>query len=129
MTLVVDASVVVSLWIDPDAAELLPAHVIGHDLHAPDHLLVESVNVLRRRFNAGLLSAAEARAAFAGVQRAPVQLWPFASVAERVWQLGSNVSSYDGAYVALAERLGSPLLTRDRRLAHAPGIRCPVTLV
>jgi len=36
---------------------------------------------------------------------------------------------YDALYVALAARLGFPLLTADARLAHAPGLPCAVELV
>ena len=39
----------------------------------------------------------------------------------RVWSLRDNLTAYDAAYVALAEALDAPLLTRDRRLASAPG--------
>ena len=39
----------------------------------------------------------------------------------RVWQLRHNFSAYDAAYVGLAEKLGAPLITRDGRLAAAPG--------
>jgi len=38
-----------------------------------------------------------------------------------VWELRHHVTAYDAAYVALAEELKAPLLTRDRRLAAAPG--------
>jgi len=31
------------------------------------------------------------------------------------------VTAYDGAYVALAEELGLPLITRDGRLARSSG--------
>ncbi len=37
----------------------------------------------------------------------------------RVLELHSNFSAYDATYVALAEHLGCPLLTADRRLARA----------
>ena len=40
-----------------------------------------------------------------------------------------NVTPYDATYVALAELLGCELLTGDRRLASAPGPRCPVRLL
>jgi predicted nucleic acid-binding protein len=39
----------------------------------------------------------------------------------RVWQLRHNFSAYDAAYVGLAEKLRAPLITRDGRLANAPG--------
>jgi predicted nucleic acid-binding protein len=47
----------------------------------------------------------------------------------RVWELRENVTSYDAAYVALAEALEAPLLTADARLARATGVRCPVELL
>jgi predicted nucleic acid-binding protein len=36
-----------------------------------------------------------------------------------VWELRANLTAYDAAYVALAEALEAPLLTRDARLARA----------
>jgi predicted nucleic acid-binding protein len=37
----------------------------------------------------------------------------------RVWELRSNLTACDAAYVALAELIGTPLVTVDRRLAKA----------
>jgi predicted nucleic acid-binding protein len=48
---------------------------------------------------------------------------------DRIWELRDNVSAYDAGYVALAEALGCGLLTADGRLAGAPGVRCPITVV
>lgn len=128
-TVVIDASVLISLWLDPDNSSVIGQRLQGTTLHAPDHLLVESSNVLRRRHNAGLLSREAADTAFSGLMSAPIRLWPFTSVATRGWQLGANVSSYDAAYIALAERLNAPLLTRDAKLSRAPGIRCAVEVL
>jgi predicted nucleic acid-binding protein len=47
----------------------------------------------------------------------------------RIWDLRNNLTAYDAAYVALAEALDAPLLTRDRRLAAAAGHRAQVELV
>lgn len=44
----------------------------------------------------------------------------------RAWELRHNVSFYDGLYVALAEAAGLPLVTADKRLAVAGGLRCDV---
>jgi predicted nucleic acid-binding protein len=40
-----------------------------------------------------------------------------------------NLTAYDAVYVALAEMLDAPLLTRDRRLAAAAGHYARVELV
>ena len=40
----------------------------------------------------------------------------------RTWALRPSVTAYNAAYVALAEALASPLVTRDARLVHAFGI-------
>ena len=44
----------------------------------------------------------------------------------RIWSWRANLTTYDAAYVALAEVLGAPLLTADERLANAPGLTVPV---
>lgn len=125
MSVVIDASALVQVVLDPDA-ETLARRLIGEDLHAPAHVRLESVNVLRRQRNAGLLSPAESDDAFAIVTAAPVRLWPFESVAARAWELGENATTYDAAYLALAERLDAPLITHDGKLARVPGATCAV---
>ncbi len=40
---------------------------------------------------------------------------------DRAWQLRHNFSFYDALYIALAEALGTSLLTLDARLARAAG--------
>jgi predicted nucleic acid-binding protein len=42
----------------------------------------------------------------------------------RAFELRANVTAYDACYVALAESLGCPLVTADRRLASAPMTTC-----
>jgi predicted nucleic acid-binding protein len=39
------------------------------------------------------------------------------------------VTPYDAAYVALAEALDVILVTADKQLARAPGIRCDVETI
>jgi predicted nucleic acid-binding protein len=54
---------------------------------------------------------------------------PLAPLLERIWELRANVSPYDAAYVALAERLASPVMTCDVRLATASGTRYTFELI
>ena len=52
--------------------------------------------------------------------------YPLGALRDRVWELGSNLTSYDAVYVALAEALEAPFVTCDARIARAPGIRAAV---
>jgi predicted nucleic acid-binding protein len=47
----------------------------------------------------------------------------------RIWQLRDSLTAYDAAYVALAEALEAPLITRDGRMASAHGHRAKIELV
>ena len=38
-----------------------------------------------------------------------------------MWALRKNITAYDAGYVALAESLDLPLITRDRRLSRSSG--------
>ena len=57
-----------------------------------------------------------------------VTTFGFESLATRVWALHPTVTAYDAAYVALAELLGVPLVTLDRRLARTSGPSCTFVL-
>jgi len=47
-------------------------------------------------------------------------------LAPRAWQLRQNLSIYDAGYVALAELTDATLVTLDRRISSAPGLRCTI---
>lgn len=95
---------------------------------APDLLPYEVTNALWRHRASGALSDAEATLALDGFLALPIDLWPFAVLQADVRRLTGAVTAYGAASLALAERLGCPLLTRDRRLARASGVRCEVLL-
>jgi predicted nucleic acid-binding protein len=46
-----------------------------------------------------------------------------------MWEMRHNVTAYDAAYIALAEALPAPLLTRDARLASAVGHQARIELL
>ena len=60
--------------------------------------------------------------------RAPIDRHGHGPLAWRAWELRANLTPYDASCVALAEMLGTALLTVDRRLARAPMIRCSIEL-
>ena len=47
----------------------------------------------------------------------------------RINELSSTVTPYDAAYLAIAEALTLPLLTRNARLTRASGPRCQFELM
>ena len=59
----------------------------------------------------------------------PIERMPTTSVNMRIASLVPSVSTYDAAFVAVAELLDAPLLTTDARLARAPGPRCEFLVV
>lgn len=124
---VCDASAVVTVLLDSGAVGTwLANRLAGVELCAPALLLFECSNIFRRHELAGLVSADQAAQAHADLLDLPIDLFPYEAVAQRVWELRRNLTSYDAAYVAVAEFADAPLLTLDRRLSAAPGIRCAV---
>lgn len=124
---VCDASAIVALLLDagPEgrwAAEQLT----GADLLAPELLTFEAANVLRRQELAGLVSRDQAAQAHQDLLDLAIERWPYELLAPRIWELRSNLSAYDGSYVALAELTGATLVTLDRRIRGAPDLRCRI---
>lgn len=124
---VVDGSALVALLADAGpAGAWVTAAIDGAVLAAPHLALFEAANILRRHGRSGQLVPAHATLAHADLLALPVELWPYAPLAERAWELRADLTAYNAAYVALAELLHAPLVTLDARLARATGPRCPV---
>jgi predicted nucleic acid-binding protein len=125
-TFAVDASVGVKLFLEGSGSEeaerlfaLLgrdPPHVIA----VPDLFFIECANVFRSRVHRRLMTAEQARQAFAILRTLPLQTVssPEVTPAALDLALALGLSVYDGTYAALAERLGVPLVTADERLAR-----------
>lgn len=127
--MVVDASVIVAALVDGGSdGEWAQSELALEDLVAPHLMPVEVANTLRRAVHAGDLSSDVATLAHADLVRLRIDLFPYEPHAERVWTLRDNLTAYDGWYVALAEALGVPLITLDRRVARAPGPTCDFRL-
>jgi predicted nucleic acid-binding protein len=125
--IVVDASVVAAALISQSAHGAWSEDLLAREqLAAPGLLPAEVANALRRAARAGDVSSDVASLAHALMLEIEIELFPYRPVAERVWELRANLSSYDAWYVALAEALDAPLATLDLRLGRAPGIGCEV---
>ena len=96
---------------------------------APALVDAEVGHALRGLARRGEISARKAGAALEDLFEMRVQKVPHRHLVRRAWQLRDNVSFYDGLYVALAEAVGSPLVTRDARLARTSGLKTEVELI
>lgn len=91
----------------------------GASLHAPHLIDVEVAQVLRRYAALGIVTASRARGALQDLIDLPLIRYAHDLFLPRIWELRENFTAYDAAYVALAEALGAPLVTCDRKIASA----------
>lgn len=125
MTLVVDASVVVD-WVAPDADPGSPSVAAldvlaerDEELIAPGLLTMETSNALLTGIRRGRWNGNDADRARALLSELLVRIVTEERDVVRAWELSrryDNHPVYDMVYVALAERIGSPLLTADSGL-------------
>lgn len=124
--IVVDASAAIAgLLNDGPARRSLAAE----QLHLPHLIDTEVASGLRRLVLAQRITAKQGWVTLDAWRRVAATRYPAHGLLERIWGLRDNLTAYDAGYVALAEQLGCSVVTADARLAAAPGIRCPVTLV
>ena len=129
--IVIDASVLANVVGDdgPDGRRCRSELRLTGDVAAPDLIDVETVSVLRRRWQSGTMTARRFRAALDDLESIEIDRYPTLPLMRRAYALRANLTSYEAAYVALAEALDCELLTGDKRLARAPGPRCPIRVV
>ena len=73
--------------------------------------------MLRRYVALGAVTASRVRGALQDLIDLPLIRYPHDLLLPRIWELRENLTAYDAAYVALAEALGAPLVTCDRKIA------------
>lgn len=128
--IVVDASALLEVLLRTPAAEAVEARIFrGETLHAPHVLDLEVAHVLRRYEGAGELSDWRGREALEDLSGLRIERYRHDVFLPRIWSLQKNVTAYDACYLALAEVLDAPLVTRDRRLGRVPGHGARVEVV
>jgi predicted nucleic acid-binding protein len=121
--IVVDASVVLEVLLQTPAAARVSRRIFGprETLHAPHLLDIEIAQVLRRYARSGVITSERGAEALGDLADLPLNRYPHFVLLPRIWELRHNLTAYDAAYLALAEALDAPLLTRDRALASVTG--------
>jgi len=129
--IVVDASALLEILLRTPAAEAVEDRLFapGETLHAPHLLDVEAAQVIRRYTASGEIDGERGRLALDDLADFPLRRYPHDFLLPRIWSLRKNLTGYDAVYIALAEVLDVPLLTRDRRLAASPGHHAEIILV
>jgi predicted nucleic acid-binding protein len=129
--IVLDASAVLELLLGTPAGGEVRAHIAdaAQALHVPHLLDLEVAQVLRRYVREAQLHPDEAAEAIQDLRDLDLTRHAHEPLLDRVWMLRDNFSAYDAVYVALAEMLDASLLTSDRRLAHAPGMKTRAILI
>jgi predicted nucleic acid-binding protein len=124
--LVVDASVVVDL-IGRFRPRPIEALLWAEDtvLAAPELLDLEVLQALRRLDQDGAIPPSRMQVVEL-LQALRIRRFRHHHLLDGVWSLRNNLTACDAAYVALAGLLGGTLVTRDEKLAGAPGLDVPV---
>ena len=129
--IVVDASALLEALLRTPAASAVEQRLFepAQTLHAPHLLDVEVAQVVRRYAANREIDGERGRMVLADLADLPLRRYPHDFLLPRVWDLRNNLTAYDAMYVALAEVLDAPLLTRDKRLAAAAGHHARIELV
>ena len=121
--IVLDASATVDWLLQTAVGRRIEARIYlhGESLHAPHLLDLEVAQVLRRLVRELTITPRRADQAIEDLLSLRVTRYPHFVFLPDIWRLRHNFSAYDAAYLALAEKLGAILITRDARLASASG--------
>lgn len=125
-TAVVDTSALMEFLVGADPDHALVQRLLTSTSAAPQLLTAESLHVLRKLAQRGMITDEQAEEALDNLLDVPIALIDHPPLARRAWELRHAVSAYDALYLALAEELDVPLVTCDARLAGASGHKADV---
>lgn len=118
--IVADASAVAEVLLRRPRASSVSAILAWHpELHVPEHFHIEVMSALRRRLLHGDVSEVGAARALASLAALRALSYPVRELIVPIWSMRANLSVYDAAYLALAQRLDVGLITLDGALAKA----------
>jgi predicted nucleic acid-binding protein len=120
--IVLDASAAVAAIERLSSYPELISRLSAEQMHAPTLIDYEVWHAVRGLTLSGKLTEARARASLADFGDLPIERWPADELLQRrAFELRHDISAYDASFVALAEVIRCPLITRDERPARATG--------
>ena len=128
--IVLDASAALDWLLRTHAGVQIEKRIYARNetLHSPHLLDLEVAQVLRRLVREGTISERRGDEALRDLLALRINRYPHFIFLSQIWHQRHNLSAYDAAYIALAERLSAPVITRDARLAATPGHTARVEL-
>ena len=126
--IVADASALLEVLLNMPAASGIRVQLFaeGQTIHAPHLLDLEILQALRRYDRTAAMGSLRAEQSLRAYADMRIRRYPHRILSRRIWELRHNFTAYDAAYIALAEALDAPLLTRDRALASGAGHRAKI---
>ncbi len=126
----VDASCLVELLVGGAGGEPVRARLaLDPEPVAPHVIDVEVLGAVRDLRIRDVIDETTALYAIENLRMWPGERFGHRALLDRAWDLRHTVRSWDAMYVALAEALDVPVITRDARLAAASGPTCAIELV
>jgi predicted nucleic acid-binding protein len=120
---VVDASVAAQLYVpEPLTSQAVALFAMltqaNSTFHIPDLFYAECANIFWKKVQRAVCSPAESTKALSNILALPLHSTPAFVLASDALTLAltQSISAYDGCYLALAQRLGAPLITADQKL-------------
>ncbi len=121
MTLIADASVGLKWVLTEDGTDRARDLLAAETLAAPGLFWIECANVLWVKARRGQITAADARAALAAIEAAPVSAIATRGLAQAAQAIALELdqSAYDSLYLAAALAERAVLVTADAAFAQA----------
>jgi predicted nucleic acid-binding protein len=117
--LVADASVLAAAVFKEQGRDEAHALLHGRSLHAPHLLDFEIASVSLKKLTRDRMARATVSAALSAYGRLAIERHSVDAEALLVIAERYRLTTYDAAYLCVAERLGAPLATLDSKLAEA----------
>jgi predicted nucleic acid-binding protein len=127
--IIVDSSAMVDALVDDPVNPELLALIADEELHAPALLDFEVISALRGHSLAGKLDEFRLDEATEDFTALRIQRYQMTGLLSHILNLRNNFTTYDAAYIVLAQALEAPLITTDNKMREAEKIGIEVRVI